>query len=66
MTMTGKTLVLRHDPESGCGGCPLLATEPGYDPPDWRCAATHSLVNPYVPAPEECPLRTGAVVVQAP
>jgi hypothetical protein len=63
-------LVLEHDPDDGCGDCPLLLGDAScgmYTHP-WNCGATGGLVEHDVeersPAPAWCPLRAGAVTVR--
>ena len=68
---------LEHDPESGCGQCPMLRLEAGSEGCDdaadnWApyhtCAAREyggELVW-YGKAPEDCPLRDGPVTVADP
>ena len=55
--------ILEHDPEHGCGPCPIVESEPvtlrSY------CPALVEEVDP-AEAPPECPLREGSVLVRAP
>lgn len=58
-------LVLRLDPNEGCGGCPFYAYSGGRDACHARGDSRSLLQMPEKPAPQWCPLRAGRVVVEA-
>ncbi len=58
-------LVIEHDPEGGCSACPLHWRGGGSESPlTVYCeAGADDAAEVYDPAPENCPLRAGSVVV---
>jgi len=60
----GRYTVLRHNPTEACLGCPLM--EGSEDADDGECEVDRRPVEDvYDPAPDWCPLRSGAVIVEA-
>lgn len=60
--MSAPVTVLKHDPDSGCWGCPLHAHE-GHR--EWcNAPSTDDIDDGREPAPDTCDLRSGPVEVR--
>ena len=62
-------LVLEHDPDEGCDGCPLISSVgPFGGHGDFWCRAKWRILRDRAldKAPGDCPLRAGDVVVRVP
>lgn len=59
-------LVLEHDPDLGCAGCPLADLDPAVRLFACQAVDESSVVTAYEPAPDRCPLRAAPVLVRVP